>query len=152
MKTRRLLALVLCFVMLFSDAASTFASTTSGETVVVTDTDLPDTDVTSTEETSAEEEDLSVQITEGLLTEKSANMEVAEVTEVMMEEVVTDLVEELEPEQNLSVTEVVTAYYQENNVLVAELGTFTNFEEAITAINDYLALNPESTGICIWMC
>ena len=139
MKTRRLLALVLCFVMLFSDTVSTFASTTSGESVVVTE--LPDTDVTSTQK----EEDVSIQITEEMLTE-SEIVEDTGLAEEVVQEVVTDLLKESEPVQNVSETEVVTAYYQENNAMVAEFGAFTNFEDALTAINEYLALNPESIG------
>ena len=139
MKTRRLLALVLCFVMLFSDTVSTFASTTSGESVVVTE--LPDTDVTSTQK----EEDVSIQITEEMLTE-SEIVEDTGLAEEVAQEVVTDLVKESEPVQNVSETEAVTAYYQENNAMVAEFGAFTNFEDALTAINEYLALNPESIG------
>ncbi|MBR5566277.1 MAG: hypothetical protein IKW08_09000 [Roseburia sp.] len=128
MKTRRLLAIVLCFVMLFSDAISTFASTTSGESIDVTE--LSDTGVTSTEEDES--------LTESETVEDMSTMEED-----------TDTTEEAgtesgnEPE---SATEVVTAYYQENNATVAEFGLFTNFGDALKAINDYLTLNPESIG------
>lgn len=55
MKVRRLLALVLCFVMLFSDATSTLASTGSGEPIVITDSsELQNLEVIDTEEPEAE--------------------------------------------------------------------------------------------------
>ena len=63
MKRRRLLALVLCFVMLFSDATSTFASSLSDTPVVITETsgeneevgsELTETETTGTEVAESE--------------------------------------------------------------------------------------------------
>lgn len=124
MKTRRWLALILCFVMLFGDTVSTFASTTSGERMIVTE--LSDIDVISTEEGET-------------LTES----EVVEDTSLTEEG--TDVTEEADTEPEAE-TEIVTAYYQEDNAIVEEFGAFTNFEDALTAVNAYLELESDSIG------
>ena len=155
MKTRRLLALVLCFVMLFSDATSTLASTGSGEPIVITDsselqnlevidTEEPETDVTSTEETS--EETVSTETTEVVVpegTEKPAEepetaTEVLEPTEVAedTEEVVIEVVEDIKA---ASTTSLTVGYTDEDDEWV-EIGTnpYTSFTDALSGINTFL--------------
>ena len=150
MKARRLLALVLCFVMLFSDATSTLASTGSGEPIVITDsselqnlevidTEEPEADVTSTEETG--EEAVATETTEAVVPEEPDKpveepeiaTEVAEDTEEVVIEVVEDI-------KATSTTSLTVGYTDENDEWV-EIGTnpYTSFTDALTGINTFLA-------------
>ena len=150
MKARRLLALVLCFVMLFSDATSTLASTGSGEPIVITDsselqnlevidTEEPEADVTSTEETG--EEAVATEATEAVVPEEPDKpveepeiaTEVAEDTEEIVIEVVEDI-------KATSITSLTVGYTDENDEWV-EIGTnpYTSFTDALTGINTFLA-------------
>ena len=156
MKTRRLLALVLCFVMLFSDATSTLASTNSGEPIVITDssellnsemidTEEPETNVTSTEETG--EEAVSIETTEVVVPERTEEpveepeiaTEVEEPTEVAedTEEIVIEVVEDI---KTASTTSLTVGYTDEDDEWI-EIGTnpYTSFTDALTGINTFLA-------------
>ena len=157
MKTRRLLALVLCFVMLFSDATSTLASTNSGEPIAITDssellnsevidTEVPEANVTSTEETS--EETVSTESTKGVVPEGTEEpvekpetaTEVVESTEVVedTEEIITGEVENIKA----ATTAIMVGYSDgENWVNIGET-PYTSIAEAVTAIEAYIVANP----------
>ena len=126
MKTRRLLALVLCFVMLFSDATGTLASTFSDEPIVITDSSEleelpnvevidnkePETDVTSTEKATevviSTETEKPAEEPENA-TESADTIEVVEPTEVVedTEEIVIEVVEDIKAASNTSLTSIV---------------------------------------------
>ncbi|MBR3769312.1 MAG: hypothetical protein IKL06_02150 [Lachnospiraceae bacterium] len=171
MKTRRLLALVLCFVMLFSDATSTLASTNSGEPIVITDsseleellnvevietdvadtevlpTEVPETDVTSTEETS--EEAVSTETTEVVVPEGTeipaeepeATTEVVEPTEVVEEDTEEIIIEEAENIKAAN-TSIMVGYSDGENWVNIGTTPYTSIADAVAAIKAYIADNP----------
>jgi len=171
MKKKRLLALVLCFVMLFSDATSTFASSLSDTPVVITETsgeneevgsELTETETTGTEvaesESLGEEETDTSEIPEGTeapaegteeVVPEEQTTETTETTEVSE----TEAVEEAEvPEIEVEIVEEVEQVKASANALVVgyndtntgtwvDVGTYASFADALSDIETYIANN-----------
>lgn len=168
MKKRRLLALVLCFVMLFSDATSTFASDLSDTPVVITETSDENEENGSEVTTSAltetevpeKQTTETTETTEVPGTETAVGTETVETTEIVedtelvetteLEEESTELIiEETQKPERLGEGETLTAsvFYMngEESVEIGD-GQYATLAEAKTAIETFLSENTDFAG------